>query len=132
MLDTTPITTAITRLITAGTPEQALLAAVAQLFPNLTTGRGHDRWLAYPFLGPCSRPSIGQFSPCSSQTRTEPIERILPLAHDPLEAEACTASKALASGKLSLNPTKLLLPRASSLEPSSPFLERLTAKIVTL
>jgi hypothetical protein len=37
MLDTTPITTAITRLITAGTPEQALLAAVAQLFPNLTT-----------------------------------------------------------------------------------------------
>jgi hypothetical protein len=37
MLDTTPVTTAITRLISTGTTEQALLAAVAQLFPNLTT-----------------------------------------------------------------------------------------------
>jgi hypothetical protein len=36
MLDTTPITTAITRLITTGTTEQALLAAVARLFPELT------------------------------------------------------------------------------------------------
>jgi hypothetical protein len=36
MLDTTPITTTITKLITTGTTEQALLAAVAQLFPNLT------------------------------------------------------------------------------------------------
>ena len=36
MLDTTPITTEITRLITAGTTEQALLVAVAQLFPELT------------------------------------------------------------------------------------------------
>jgi hypothetical protein len=36
MLDTTPVTTAITRLISTGTTEQALLAAVAQLFPNLT------------------------------------------------------------------------------------------------
>jgi hypothetical protein len=36
MLDTTPITTANTRLISTGTTEQALLAAVAQLFPNLT------------------------------------------------------------------------------------------------
>jgi hypothetical protein len=36
MLDTTPITTEITRLITAGTTEQALLAAVAHLFPNLS------------------------------------------------------------------------------------------------
>ena len=36
MLDTTPVTTAITRLISAGTTEQALLVAVAQLFPELT------------------------------------------------------------------------------------------------
>ena len=36
MLDTTPVTSAITRLITAGTTEQTLLAAVAQLFPNLS------------------------------------------------------------------------------------------------
>ena len=35
MLDTTPITIEITRLI-AGTTEQALLAAVAHLFPNLS------------------------------------------------------------------------------------------------
>jgi hypothetical protein len=35
MLDTTPITTAIIRLITTGTTEQALLAAVSYLFPNL-------------------------------------------------------------------------------------------------
>jgi hypothetical protein len=36
MHDTTPITTAITKLITAGTTEQALLAAVLYLFPNLS------------------------------------------------------------------------------------------------
>jgi hypothetical protein len=36
MLDTTPITTEITRLITTGTTEQALLAAVARRFPELT------------------------------------------------------------------------------------------------
>jgi hypothetical protein len=36
MLDTTPVTTTITRLISSGTTEQALLAAVAQLFPNLS------------------------------------------------------------------------------------------------
>jgi uncharacterized protein (DUF433 family) len=36
MLDTTPITIAITRLITTGTTEQALLVAVAHLFPDLT------------------------------------------------------------------------------------------------
>jgi len=36
MLDTTPVTTAITRLISTGTAEQALLAAVAYLFPNLS------------------------------------------------------------------------------------------------
>jgi hypothetical protein len=36
MLDTTPVTTAITRLISTGTTEQALLAAVAQLFPGLS------------------------------------------------------------------------------------------------
>jgi hypothetical protein len=36
MLDTTPITTAITRLISTGTTEQALLAAVTHLFPNLS------------------------------------------------------------------------------------------------
>jgi hypothetical protein len=38
MLDTTPITTAITKLITTGTTEQALLVAVARLFPELTPG----------------------------------------------------------------------------------------------
>ena len=36
MLDTTPVTTAITRLISTGTSEQALLTAVAHLFPNLS------------------------------------------------------------------------------------------------
>ena len=36
MLDTTPITTEITRLISTGTTEQALLAAVARRFPELT------------------------------------------------------------------------------------------------
>jgi hypothetical protein len=36
MLDTTPVTTAITRLISTGTTEQALLAAVAHLFPDLS------------------------------------------------------------------------------------------------
>jgi hypothetical protein len=36
MLDTTPVTTAITRLISTGTTEQALLAAVSYLFPNLS------------------------------------------------------------------------------------------------
>jgi len=36
MLDTTPVTAAITRLISTGTTEQALLAAVAHLFPNLS------------------------------------------------------------------------------------------------
>ena len=35
-LDTTPITTEITRLITKGTTAQALLTAVAHLFPNIT------------------------------------------------------------------------------------------------
>jgi hypothetical protein len=35
MLDTTPVTTAITRLISTGATGQALLAAVAHLFPNL-------------------------------------------------------------------------------------------------
>ncbi len=37
MLDTTPVTTAITRLISTGATEQALLAAVAHMFPNLTS-----------------------------------------------------------------------------------------------
>ena len=37
MLDTTSVTSAITRLIAAATTEEALLAAVAQLFPNLTS-----------------------------------------------------------------------------------------------
>jgi transcriptional regulator with XRE-family HTH domain len=37
MLDTTPITTEITRLISIGTTEQALLVAVVQLFPNLSS-----------------------------------------------------------------------------------------------
>jgi hypothetical protein len=36
MLDTTPVTTAITRLISTGTAEQALLVAVALLFPELS------------------------------------------------------------------------------------------------
>jgi uncharacterized protein (DUF433 family) len=36
MLDTTPITIEITKLIASGTTEQALLAAVAYLFPNLS------------------------------------------------------------------------------------------------
>jgi hypothetical protein len=36
MLDTTPLTTEIARLISTGTTEQALLAAVAYLFPNLS------------------------------------------------------------------------------------------------
>jgi hypothetical protein len=36
MLDTSQITTEITRLITTGTTEQALLVAVARLFPELT------------------------------------------------------------------------------------------------
>ena len=36
MLDRTPVNAAITRLIGADTTEQALLATVAQLFPNLT------------------------------------------------------------------------------------------------
>ena len=36
MLDTTPVTTAITKLIAKGTTEDALLAAVAYLFPHLT------------------------------------------------------------------------------------------------
>jgi hypothetical protein len=35
MLDTTRVTTEITRLISTGTTEQALLAAVSYLFPNL-------------------------------------------------------------------------------------------------
>ena len=37
MLDTTPITAQITRLIATGTTEQALLAAVAHMFPELTS-----------------------------------------------------------------------------------------------
>jgi hypothetical protein len=36
ILDTAPITTEITKLITSGTTEQALLVAVARLFPELT------------------------------------------------------------------------------------------------
>ena len=36
MLDTTPVTTTITRLISTGTTEEALLAAVAHLIPNLS------------------------------------------------------------------------------------------------
>jgi hypothetical protein len=36
MLDTTPITTAIAAMITAGTTKQELLAAVARQFPELT------------------------------------------------------------------------------------------------
>jgi hypothetical protein len=37
MLDTTPVTTAITRLISTGTTEEALLTVVAYLFPNLSS-----------------------------------------------------------------------------------------------
>jgi hypothetical protein len=37
MLDTSPITNEITRLISKGTTEQALLAAVVRLFPNLNS-----------------------------------------------------------------------------------------------
>jgi uncharacterized protein (DUF433 family) len=36
MLDTTPITIEITELLSTGTTEQALLAAVSYLFPNLS------------------------------------------------------------------------------------------------
>jgi uncharacterized protein (DUF433 family) len=36
MLDTTPVTTAIIRLISSGTTEQALLASVARRFPDLS------------------------------------------------------------------------------------------------
>ena len=36
MLNITPITIEITRLISTGTTEQALLVAVAQAFPELT------------------------------------------------------------------------------------------------
>ena len=36
MLNITPITIEITRLISTGTTEQALLAAVARAFPELT------------------------------------------------------------------------------------------------
>jgi hypothetical protein len=36
MLDTTPVTTAITKLISTGTTEEALIAAVAHMFPNLS------------------------------------------------------------------------------------------------
>jgi hypothetical protein len=37
MLDTSPITAHITRMIAIGTTEQALLAAVALLFPNISS-----------------------------------------------------------------------------------------------
>jgi hypothetical protein len=37
MLDTTPITTEIARLITAGIPEGELLAMVVRKFPDLTS-----------------------------------------------------------------------------------------------
>ena len=36
MIDTTPITEQITRLISTGTTEQALLTAVAHLFPHIS------------------------------------------------------------------------------------------------
>jgi hypothetical protein len=36
MIDTTPAAVAITRLISTGTTEQALLSAAAHLFPNLS------------------------------------------------------------------------------------------------
>ena len=39
MLDTAPVTTAITRMISTGTTENALLVAVAQLFPGADDGR---------------------------------------------------------------------------------------------
>jgi hypothetical protein len=35
-IDTTPVTREITRLISKGTTEEALLVAVAHLFPDLT------------------------------------------------------------------------------------------------
>jgi hypothetical protein len=44
MLDTTPVTTAITRLISTGTTEEALLAAVAHLFPNLSSADLSRPW----------------------------------------------------------------------------------------
>ena len=37
MIDTTPVTTAIATMISTGTTEQALLAAVAKRFPELTS-----------------------------------------------------------------------------------------------
>jgi hypothetical protein len=37
VIDTTPITAEITRLISTGTTEQALLAALARRFPELTS-----------------------------------------------------------------------------------------------
>jgi hypothetical protein len=50
MLDTTPVTATIKRLIATGTTEQALLAAVARSFPDLSPAEsqpssagGHDR-----------------------------------------------------------------------------------------
>jgi hypothetical protein len=36
MLDATPVTTAITRLISTGTTEEALIAAVTHRLPNLS------------------------------------------------------------------------------------------------
>jgi len=39
MLDTTPVTTAITHLISTGTTEQALLAAVTHFVPEPESGR---------------------------------------------------------------------------------------------
>jgi hypothetical protein len=36
MLDATPVTAAIAKLISTGASEQALLAAVARLFPDLS------------------------------------------------------------------------------------------------
>jgi hypothetical protein len=36
MLDITPITTAITRMISTGTPEGEIIARVVRQFPNLT------------------------------------------------------------------------------------------------
>ena len=36
-IDTTPITAQITRLMATGTTEQAILTAVAHLFPELTS-----------------------------------------------------------------------------------------------
>ena len=37
MLDTTPVTREITKLISKGTTEQALLTAVVRLFPDLNS-----------------------------------------------------------------------------------------------